>query len=89
MTVIGGSPAQGHLQQGDELIAVQNVTLLNQSGLPAGDKVINEIAKVLPGTTIALLVERNGSQLLLHLTLGSRSDPAYSALPDGSSLVQV
>ncbi len=77
ITVVPGSPAAGVLQPGDQLISVAGVTVPTSSDL--GPPVIDQIAKGLPGTTIALTILRGGSERVLNITLASTASPAYSA----------
>jgi PDZ domain len=77
LTVVKGSPAAGILQPGDQLIGVAGTPPSPNSDL--GPPVIDEIAKALPGSTIALTIERAGAQRVVNITMGSTASRAFTA----------
>ena len=62
--VIKGAPADGLLQKGDVIIAI------NGQSVRTMEEFINVMNKTKPGETITLTVLRNGEELNLKLTLG-------------------
>ena len=77
LSVVDGSPADGILEPGDQLISVTGVSVPPTSDL--GPPVIDEIAKEFPRTTIALTIERAGTQQVVNVTLGSTASKAYTS----------
>ncbi len=75
ISVVKSGPAAGVLEPGDYLMSVAGISAPS-SLLGAG--VVDEVAKGLPGQTIALSIERNGAQMVVHITLGSTAEKAYS-----------
>ncbi len=63
------SPAQGILSVGDVLLDMNSVPVI-LSRLP------RRVARLAPGSTVELMVQRSGSQLPIALTIGSLPDPA-------------
>jgi len=76
MTVVPGSPAQGVLNPGDQLVSVAGAVAPSSSDL--GPSVIDEIAKQLPGQPIALTIIRDAVQRVVNVTLSSVANPSYS-----------
>jgi hypothetical protein len=78
MTVVPGGPAAGVLQPGDQLLSVAGVTTHNDEGGTAtlGPEMIDEVDTELPGTRIALSIDRGGQQLTENITLSSYANPA-------------
>jgi len=74
MAVVPGGPAAGVLQVGDQLVSVVGVSAPSAGNGPA---VLDEVAKELPGTTIALTIMRGETQRVVNITLGSTVSPAY------------
>ena len=77
LSVVSGGPAEGILEPGDELVSVAGISAPSSSDL--GPPVIDEIAKALPGTTIALTIERAGTQRVVNVRLGSTASKAYTS----------
>ncbi len=81
LSVVPDSPASGVLQPGDTLLGVE--------GIPPrpnliGPPVIDQIASQLPGTRIALLIERGGSEKVVNLTVSSYGSKACEAYAEDS-----
>jgi hypothetical protein len=68
--VAANGPSLGVLEPGDELLSVAGVELRTSPTL--GPPVIDEVARELPGTHIALTIIRSGVQQVINITLGSR-----------------
>jgi hypothetical protein len=76
LSVVPGGPAQGILQVGDQLVSVAGIS--PSSSGANGPAVIDEVAKSLPGTTIALTIDRGGAQRVVNLKLGSTAEAAFT-----------
>jgi hypothetical protein len=80
------TPASGKLRPGDVLTGVSGTRLTAHQG-QNGPAVIDEIALHHPGDTIALDINRGGTQIVAALTLVSRSAPfAPDPAPTGGYL---
>lgn len=77
LTAVNGGPADGVLEPGDQIISVAGVSAPSSSDL--GPPVIDQIAKELPGTRIALTIERGGTEQTVNLILGSTASKAYAS----------
>jgi hypothetical protein len=75
MTVVPGSPAVGLLEPGDQLISVAGIPQPSNQP-PLGPAIIDQIDSQLPGTRIALTVERAGQDVTENATLSSYANPA-------------
>jgi serine protease Do len=73
--VADGSPASSVIQRGDEILSVEGVTPPNASNL-LGPSIIDAVASQLPGTPLALLIKRDGQQMVVHMTASSYENPA-------------
>lgn len=77
MTVVPGSPSDGILKPGDELLSVAGATPHNAEGGIAtlGPEVIDEVATEMPGSAIVLSIERGGQQIQENINLSSYANP--------------
>lgn len=87
LSVVQGGPAAGILQPGDQLISVAGGSVPSTSSL--GPPVIDEVARSLPGTRIALTIERNGAQQVVNITLSSTASDAFtsSSAPSAGNMI--
>jgi len=76
VNVVQGSPADGLLQVGDQIVEVSGASPNPDADL--GPAVIDEIANGLPGTVVPLVILRNGAQQVVNVKLASTAVPAYS-----------
>ena len=75
MSVAPSGPAAGTLDVGDQIVSVSGVNPPSTTG--NGPTVLDEVAKELPGTKIALNIVRNGNPQVVNITLGSTASAAY------------
>jgi hypothetical protein len=76
LSVAPGGPAAGILQVGDQLVSVTGVKAPSNGDL--GPAVIDEVARSLPGTIIALTIERGGAQRVVTIKLGSTAEATFA-----------
>jgi hypothetical protein len=76
MTVVPRSPAAGVLQVGDQLVGVAGVSA--PSSASNGPPFMDDIAKLGPGSKVALNVIRGTTPMVLNITLGSTAEAAYA-----------
>jgi hypothetical protein len=76
LSVIKGGPAAGILQVGDQLVNVAGDST-SDNGL-LGPAVVDEVAKSLPGTAIAVTTLRDGTERVVNIKLGSTASPAFT-----------
>ena len=76
MTVVPGSPAAGVLQVGDKLVGVAGVSA--PSSATNGPPFMDEIAKSLPGSKVALNIVRGTTPMVVNVTLGSTAEATYT-----------
>lgn len=74
LAVVPGSPAAKVLRAGDRLVSVSGPPPRDRSLL--GPSVVDQIDAQLPGTPLALTIQRGGSEQVVHLALSSYADPA-------------
>jgi S1-C subfamily serine protease len=61
---VGGPAAQAGVQQGDVITALNETAIMGEADL------LTALARQKPGTTVTLTLNRNGSTMTVHVTLG-------------------